>query len=191
MSTENSGKKTYIINLFGGPGIGKTTLSALIFAKLKTHQNKYIVEYIQEYAKQLVWTKNFEVLNNQYHVTQHQYNLLKQIDTKVDFVVTDGPLCQGLYYNRFNKDNMSNVDKTENFILEKHAEFNNINLFLQRGDFEYESQGRLQTAKESKEIDTILSHLLEQNNIKTIQIASSSEEDNINNIIKIILENCI
>ncbi len=49
-------KKTYIINFIGGPGIGKTTLSALIFAKLKLHENKYVVELVQEYAKTLVWS---------------------------------------------------------------------------------------------------------------------------------------
>ena len=180
-------KKTYIINLIGGPGIGKSTLSALIYAKLKLHENKFVVEYVQEYAKHLVWTKNFDVLNNQYYVTQYQYKLLKQMDTEVDYIVTDGPICQGLYYNLHNKDNISNIDKTKKFMLDSHNEFNNINIFLKRGKFEYESQGRLQTEEEAKEIDVILKHLLKQNGIEFLEFEANSTEKNVNEIIEYII----
>jgi len=175
-------RKTYVINLIGGPGIGKTTISALVFAKLKMHEKGFIVEYVQEFAKQLVWTKNFDILNNQYYVSQHQYKLLKQINNKVDFIVTDGPICQGLYYNMHNKDNTSNVEKTTKFILSSHNEFNNINIFLKRGSFEYEQQGRLQNEEESKEIDIILKHLLKQNNIQFEEF-----DNNVDKIIEYIM----
>lgn len=181
-------KKTCIVNLIGGPCIGKTTMSALIFAKLKLHKNKYVVEYIQEYAKHLVWTKNFDILNNQYYVSQHQYKLLEQMNGCLDYIVTDGPIIQGLYYNLHNKDNISNIDKTEKFILKCHKEFNNINIFLTRGDFEYESQGRLQTEEEAREIDVILKHLLKQNNIDFITFDASSDEEYINKIVDYIIE---
>src|SRR5438067_1008096 len=129
-------RKTYIINFIGGPSSGKSTLSALLFAKLKLNKNKYLVEYVQEYAKHLVWTKQFHILNNQYYVTQYQYNLLKQMNGEVDMVITDGPLIQGMYYNMHNRDNISNVEKTHNYIISCHSEFKNINIFLNRGNHE-------------------------------------------------------
>ena len=179
-------RKTYVINFICGPGGGKTVLSALLFAKLKLHPNKYVVEYVQEYAKYLVWTKQFDILNNQYYVTQYQYKLLKQMDGHVDFIVTDGPLIQGMYYNMHNKDNISNVEKTENYMVKCHNEFRNINIFLDRGDHEYETQGRLQTEEESREIDVILKHLLKQKGIKYTVFDSSADEENINKIINFI-----
>lgn len=179
--------KTYIINLIGGPGIGKSTLSALIYAKLKINKNKYTVEYVQEYAKQLVWMQEFDILNNQYYVTQRQYKLLKQMTEKVDFVITDGPIIQGLYYNLHNRDNISDKDKTQQFILQSHSEFNNINIFLNRGNYEYESQGRLQSEEEAKEIDVILKHLLKHNNISFESFDSDSTENNINKIVEYII----
>lgn len=183
-------KKTHVINFISGPSAGKTTLSALLFSKLKLHKNKFIVEYVQEYAKQLVWTKQFDILNNQYYVTDYQYKLLKQIDGNVDFIVTDGPLVQGLYYNMHNKDNISNVEKTENYILKCFSEFNNINIFLNRGNHEYETQGRLQTEEESKEIDVILKHLLKRNNIKYATFDANADEENMQKIINYI-EECV
>lgn len=155
--------KTFVVNIFGGPGIGKTTIATLLFAQLKLRG--HIVEYIQEYPKFLVWTKQFEKLNNQYFVSQKQYNLLKQIDGNVEFIVTDGPIVQALYYNKFNQDNISNVDKTEKMILKCFSQFNNINIFLERGNFNYEPQGRIQTEDEAKEIDIILKSMMEKNNI--------------------------
>lgn len=107
---------TFVINFIAGPGSGKTTICSLVFAHLKI--KKYTVEYVQEYAKMLVWTKKFHTLNNQYYVTSKQYNILKSIDTNVNMIVTDGPIIHGLYYNRHNKDNTSNIEKTEEFILE-------------------------------------------------------------------------
>lgn len=179
-------KNTYVVNFIGGPGCGKSTISALIYAKLKLHPNKYVVEYAQEYAKHLVWTKNFDILNNQYYVTQYQYKLLKQMNGEVDFIVTDGPLCQGLYYNLHNKDNISNINKTEQFILKSNEEFKNINIFLKRGSFEYEQQGRLQSEEESKEIDIILKHLLKQNNINFTEFETDSDNVYIDKIIDFI-----
>lgn len=181
-------KKTVIINLIGGPGCGKSTLSALIYAKLKLHKNKYVVEYVQEYAKQLVWTREFDILNNQYYVTQHQYKLLKQMINYVDLIITDGPVIQGLYYNLHNKDNISDKVKTQEFVLKSHNEFNTINIFLLRGTYEYESQGRLQTEEEAREIDVILKHLLKQNNISFQIFDADASDENINKIIDYIIE---
>ena len=178
-------KNTFIVNLLGGPGIGKSTLSAIIYAKLKL--KNYTVEYVQEYAKSLVWTKDFDTLNNQRYVTQTQYNLLKNINGQVDFIVTDGAICTGIYYNLHNKDNTSNVQKTENYIIECFNKFNNINIFLERGDFPFEIQGRLQNEEESKEIDIILKHLLKQNKIDFALFKSNCDEDNINKIVDYII----
>lgn len=179
-----STKKTYLINFISGPGSGKTTMCALIFANLKL--KGFVAEYVQEYAKTLVWTKNFETLNNQYHVTQTQYTLLKMINGQVDFILTDGPIPQALYYNRHNLDNTSNIEKTEKLIIDSYNKFNNINIFLDRGDFVYEQQGRIQTEEESKEIDFILKHMLKQHSIPFTIFKSTPE--NVEPIVNYIIE---
>lgn len=175
-------KNTYVVNIIGGPGVGKTTFSALLFANLK--MLGYVCEYVQEYAKKLVWTKDFDTLNNQYYVSKYQFDLLNQINGHVDFIITDGPLVHGLYYNKYNKDNTSNIDKTESFILSSHDKFNNINIVLDRVDRPYEVDGRIQTEDEAKGIDSVLKHLLEINNVKYISFPA--ETTKIENMIDMI-----
>ena len=177
--------KTYLINLISGPGSGKSVLAAQIYVDLKTCEKKYVVEYVQEYAKKLVWSKDFETLNNQYYVTTQQYKSLYQIVKKVEFIVTDGSILHGLYYNTL-EDNTSNMEKTEKLILDYYQKFNNINIFLNRGDFEYEQQGRIQNEKEAKQIDVILKHMLDQNKIPYKEF--KADVKNVDQMIKYIEE---
>lgn len=185
-------KKTYLINILGAPGVGKSTIAALTFVQLKLI-NGYSVEYIQEYAKKLVWSKKFDTLNNQYYVTSQQYELFSQMNGIVDILVTDGSILHGLYYNRHNLDNTSNIDKTEKYILECNSKFNNINILLKRGKFPYEQHGRIQSEEEAKDIDVILKHLLDQHKIpyKIFDSHVDNIEPIIKYIIKYIEDNCI
>jgi len=184
MNNQNNARTTFIINVISGPGSGKTTICALIFAKLKI--SGYVTEYVQEYPKTLVWMKDYDTLNNQYFVSSKQVNLFKSMNTKVDFIVTDGSILHGLYYNRHNKHNTSNIEKTEKFIIDSYNEFHNINIFLDRGEFDYETDGRIQTETEAREIDVILMHMLKQNGIPFERFVSSP--DSIDPIIKFILD---
>ena len=173
--------RTFVVNFISGPSAGKTTLSALVFAQLKIRG--YVAEYVQEFAKQLVWTKDYETLNNQHYVSQRQFKLLAQMEGLVDFVVTDGPLVHGLYYNLHNKDNTSNIDKTQELILTSHNHFRNINIFLKRGSFPYELQGRLQTEEEAKEIDIILKHIIKSHGIPYVSFPADADPQNIERIV--------
>ena len=157
-----------IINLIGGPGCGKTTVAAGIFYRLKLKGVN--VEYVQEYAKKLVWLERWDDLNNQYSVSRKQYDVLKALDDKVDVIITDGPLVHGFYYVKYNKDNVSSKKKTKESIRRWVNEFDNENYFLDRGDYPYETEGRYQTEKEAKEVDEeiFLSLICEDIEIKRV-----------------------
>jgi hypothetical protein len=93
----------------------------------------------------------------------------------VKYIVTDGSLFHGLQYNRINVDNTSDVNKTHDKILEYFHSFNNINIVLKRGNFEYEQAGRIQTFDEAKEIDAALIKLLDENGIEYATFDSGKE----------------
>lgn len=50
--------KTLVVNLFAGPGAGKTTCAWEIAAELK--KLGVHTEYVPEYAKELVWDEDYK-----------------------------------------------------------------------------------------------------------------------------------
>lgn len=138
-------------------------MAAMLFADLKILGNS--VELAQEYAKKLVWLRDFETLNNQHYVSTQQHLLMKSMLGHVDYIVTDGCLLHGLYYNMANPDNTSDKIKTEQRILEFYKSYKNVNIFLTRGSFKYEQAGRIQNEKEAIQSDNVIKELLDKHNI--------------------------
>lgn len=153
-----SQSSTWVLGCLGGPNSGKSTLAAELFVHMK--KEGYRVEFLQEYAKKLVWEKDWDTLNNQYHVSHKYYKTIQAMDGKVDFIILDSSLLNGLWYNRNNKDNTSNVEKTQEMILKWYYQFNNINFFIHRGSYEYQVEGRKESEQESKIIDKELQQIL-------------------------------
>lgn len=174
--------KCFSINIIGAPGVGKSTISALLFANMKIRG--FIVEYVQEYVKKLVWTRDFESINNQYYLSKKTYETLNQIVSSgsIDYCISDGPLLHGLVYNLQNVNNTSNIEKTEKFILECIHKFNNINIYLEAVPGRlYETAGRIHTEDESREVGNLLKNLLDKNNMAYVSF--SADPQNIDKII--------
>lgn len=157
-------KHTYVINFVGAPSSGKSLMSALLFAELKMLHKT--AEYVQEYAKMLVWQGRLDELANQYNVTSEQYRMLQSVKGKVQYVCTDSPLVLGLFYNRYHPDNVCDIQKTERMILNRISEFRNIYIFIERNqEYPYETEGRIHTEEQSRDIDQQLKLLLNEFNI--------------------------
>lgn len=172
---------TWVINMLSGPGSGKSTLAAELFVEMK--KQGYKVEYLQEYAKKLVWQKNFDMLNNQHLVSYKYFQSILAMKGCVDFIILDSSLLNGLWYNRNNPDNLSNIGKTEDLIIRYYQEFNNINFFIHRGNYQYENAGRIQTESEAIKIDNQLMEILNEKGIEYYPVNMSEA-----NIIHRILE---
>lgn len=167
-------KMTIVIGFIGGACVGKSLLSALVFAELKMkHHN---VELVQEFAKQLVWQNRLDELNNQYQVTMEQYHMIKPLDNCVEYVVCDSPLLLGLFYNRYNTENVSNVEKTQSMIINKMKEFKNIYIFLERNpEYPFTQEGRLQNEEQAKQVDIQMKQLLHEFDIPYLSVVSSKD----------------
>lgn len=176
-------KKTYVVNMLSGPGSGKSTLAAELYVTMK--KLGYNVEFLQEYAKKLVWQKKFDVLNDQYLVTKKYYESIKAMEYHVDFIILDSSLLNGLWYNRNNPNNESNVERTEQHILNYYSEFNNVLFFIERGLYKYETEGRIQTEEESKQIDLDIQNLVREKGFEYTAI-DLSQEDSIEQMLRIL-----
>ena len=91
---------TKIINLIGGPGVGKSTIASGLFSELK--QRKVSCEYVSEYAKEVTWEQTHKLLENQIHVFSEQFRRQYRLLGQVDFVITDSPLLLNtVYFNYY------------------------------------------------------------------------------------------
>lgn len=149
--------KTLVVNLFAGPGAGKTTCAWAIASKLKMlHIN---TEYVSEYAKELVWDGKLEELKDQMKVSTTQHNRIKRLYDKVDVIVTDSPVLLGLYYG---EGKLSEVQRA--VISNWHKETESFNLFIQRGNY-YEQAGRLEDKQAAEGVDAELRRILYNENV--------------------------
>jgi hypothetical protein len=144
-------KKLIVINLFSGPGAGKTSSCSQIFSYLKW--NNVNCEQISEYAKKLTWRKNHKQLKNQLYVFSKQYNDIYMVEDEVDVVVTDSPLLLSVIYDAEKDEDL------RRYIIKKHNKYENINIFIKRVK-PYHKVGRSQTESESREIDSAVFSLL-------------------------------
>jgi nicotinamide riboside kinase len=146
-----------IVNIVGGPGIGKSTLAAALFATLK--KRGILVEHVQEYAKELVWKRDFKTLANQDFVLAGQIQKLDFLVDQVKVIVLDGSLINGMYYNRRNGGSYQRIDAN---IIEYYNRFRNIVVCPIRKPFEFSQEGRLEGLDESKQIDIALRGILRE-----------------------------
>ena len=152
-------KETLVINLFGGPGVGKSTTAAWLFSQLK--MDGVDCEYVSEFAKDKVWEKNDEVFKCQFYITGKQIFKINRCISKVDVVITDSPILLGIFYDT---DNGPDFKKA---VLYQFQKYKNLNFFLER-KYAYQENGRNQTEDEAKEVDRIIKLGLEEANINYI-----------------------
>ena len=165
-------KETTVINIFGGPSAGKTGCAWNIGSELKRRGES--VEYVSEYAKELVWDENFELLTKQKHIHEVQSGRVKRLIGKVAYIVTDSPVLMGIIYGR-----MHGVD-IEAEATEFHNLNKSLNLFLERSDSPFEAEGRVHNLQESIDIDNQIKQLLAHHAVKYLIINHENAIETVN-----------
>lgn len=135
-----------VINLFGGPGVGKTTLAMRVFTELNMKQIK--VEYVDEYAKELTWNQSFKLMENQRMIFANQHQKFFRLKDTIDVCVTDAPLFNSIVYSGKN-------DKNKTFhadVFNEFMEYQNLNFFLKR-ETKYQEHGRSQKLEDAIKVD--------------------------------------
>jgi hypothetical protein len=149
---------TKVINIIGGPGCDKSLFTAAIILYLNLHHKS--VEQIPDFAKALVWQKDYEALKNQYNIAQQQFRMLELLDGQVQYLVTESSLPQIMYYNEQYPDNICDIQKTRKQILEWYKQHNNVNVMVERGERKYIHTGRFQDEEQAKAVDRGMRALL-------------------------------
>lgn len=152
--------KTVVVNLFAGPGAGKTTCAWEIASELK--KAGLVVEYVSEVAKEYVWDGKTDLLDgtleHQQALYEEQNKRVQRLIGKVDAVVTDSPILLNLLYLKEHNEHF------EQEVLHNFKRQKNFNLFVQRGQT-FEKEGRIHNLNESIKLDNELKDYLKNNDI--------------------------
>lgn len=148
-----SSQKQKVVNLFGGPGAGKSTMAAALFAELKFQGVN--CELVPEYAKEHEWEgRTGKIRQAQDYIFAKQHFRLSRLIGEVDVIITDAPLMLSQIY--MPKDYLPSLSSV---VREAHRRFDNLNLFVHRTKV-YQEAGRSQTYDQAVEIDKQIHEML-------------------------------
>lgn len=151
-----------LINLFGGPGIGKSSIAAGITYKLKKKHISCNNPY--EFPKTLAWDKNIPAISDQLYVFANQHRGIASCYGKVDYIVIDSPILFSTIYHRYyTKGYPAEFYKQSfhDFVIDLHNQYDSINILLERSEGSHNEKERYQDLEESVAIDTLCKQVLD------------------------------
>lgn len=172
-------RKTLVVNLFAGPGAGKSTLAAGIFYELKSRGIN--CELATEFVKDLVWEERHKAINNQIYIFAKQHHRITRLLGEVDVIITDSPLLNTLIYGKFEDVILDQLAKYE------HCKLWTFNCFIKRAKG-YNPKGRNHTSNEARALDINIANMLDDENIPyEVYFGNAEGKDKIvNKILQII-----
>lgn len=148
---------TKVINLYGGPGSGKSTAAAGIFNRMKVRGLK--AELVTEVAKDAVYEGHLNILQDQLYLLGMQNRRQARLVGKVDYIITDSPL---LLTSIYRPDEY--MESFDSLVLQLYNTYNNINFFLHRPDA-FEANGRVHDEETSNLLDGLIKHKMWQHGL--------------------------
>jgi len=152
-----------LVNLFGGPGIGKSSIAAGIFYKLKKKHISCNNPY--EFPKLLAWDQNSSAIKDQLYVFANQHRGIAQCYGKVDYIIIDSPiLFSSIYHGYYTNDYPVNFygESFHSMVVDLHNKYDNINILLDRAEGIHNNEERFQNYAESIDIDNLCKDILEK-----------------------------
>ena len=138
------------INFYGGPGVGKSTLAARVYAELN-RAGAVSVELVQEFIK--VWAyegKQLDTFDQVYIFGQQLWAEHCRFKAGVEVIITDAPvLLQCVYMHRLNPTVSVNLQEVA---LEYEKAYPALNFLVLRS-VPYRREGRYQDEPELQELD--------------------------------------
>lgn len=160
------------INIYAGPGSGKSTKAARLFSDLKLLHLP--VEQVTEVAKEWVAIGRDITDYDQVVVFSEQMERELRYLRRGWDVVTDSPLLQQVAYMR--RDGCKFEGSLGDLCRFFENDFPSINIFLDRSDIPYNETARWQNLEQAKHLDALILSVLKDYDISYRTYKTSDHE---------------
>lgn len=167
VSTPKKVRDTLVISFVGGPGTGKSTAALGTAFKLKSKMKS--VEYVDEFAKSLVYNGTLEnYISNQAYIIAEQYKRIYDLIGKVDYVVSDAGLQISALHS-------SSEKVIEDLAWHLTGKINQFTILIERDPslYGYDEEGRIESEEESQVFSKKLEEYLKANNAQYLKVVGS------------------
>lgn len=136
------------INIFGGPGTGKSTLASGLFYHLRTN-GYHNVELLPEPAKDFVFNGELNKISQRTLFEIQAKRMSSMEKSGVPIVICDSPLLLNKVYSTWDVDEGLARDEFHIEVEAEHACYENYNLVLERVH-RYQTIGRVQNLTDAE-----------------------------------------
>lgn len=160
-------KDTFIISFVGASGAGKSTAALGTTYQLKKRAKS--VEYVDEFAKRLVYTDLLEkYIPNQSYIVAEQYKIIYDLLGKVDYIISDA----GLEISALHSSGEKVIEDLAWYLASK---INQFTILIERDTdkVKFEEDGRIEDEEESRLFGEKLEEYLKSNNAQYVKVKGS------------------
>jgi hypothetical protein len=170
-------KRTTIISFFAGPGAGKSTASAALFAIMK--QKEMSVELVREYVKDWVWEGRGIGTYEQVYFLAKQMRRESNLLGKVDFIITDSPVWLAPFYaEKYTTECIfKGCEAMAKAYYQQVIDSGHLHLNLwQTRTKAYKQAGRRESEEQAREMDTTMKDFFTSRELKFIEQGGTAGE---------------
>lgn len=139
-------KYPLLINFFGGPGAGKSSMGLGVTSKCKWRGVE--AEYVPEAPKDYIYEESWNVLENQLKLLGEQWQRIYRLVKHRKIIITDSPVIIQTLYNKKYQEEFNAMVKA------LHQTYPSLNYLLRRCK-PYDPAGRYQTEDEARALDKV------------------------------------
>jgi hypothetical protein len=159
-----------VINIFGPPSAGKSTVASGLFFLMKI--NKMRVELVTEFAKELVLEGRESVFGDQNYIFAEQLRRERRLEGQYDFVITDSPILLPLFFELRETPVEKRNPNFPPMVMEEFSKRTNFNYLLKR-KHGFEKAGRRHDERQSEDIDGELRGFLSASNVPIMELEAT------------------
>ena len=167
--------RSLIVNIYGGPGSGKSTRANYIASALKLEGIP--CEVCPEFAKEEIHRGMPENLKDQKYIFGNQQHILKKLSEIYPIIINDGALLNCIVYD------LSGDKRFHDIIYDTYLDYTNLDYFLKRdNNVKFVQEGRVHNLEESIQKDREILNTLNDYNVNYKIINREDRDTILNNI---------